>query len=53
VAKNKRMAISDMPYTRLYIHFSGLSAMLSFATSRFSGCPEVVCVNYSVSKINN
>jgi len=45
--ENRRIAISDMPYTKLYIHSSGLSEVLSFVTSRsFSCCcRDVVCVN--------
>ena len=44
------MAISDMPYTKVYIHRSGLSAILSFVTSTlFSCCPDVVCVSHIVT----
>jgi len=46
--ENRRMAISDMPYTKLYIHSSGLSEVLSFVTSTMFACCclDVVCASH-------
>ena len=50
--ENRRKAISDMPYTKLYIHSRGLSATLSFVTwTLLCCCPDVVCVSHIVSVV--
>jgi len=52
-AENRRIAISDMPYTKLYSHSRGLSAVPSFVNSTlFWYCPDVVCVSHIESVVS-